>query len=136
MSNSPVKVYIIEDDRSVASAYAGLMRSAKMEPQTFATVEDFLSAEFSDQNACVVSGVQLPGKSGLELPELLRQAGYRLPVIFVTAHDLVEIRETAQRVGASGFFVKPVDDQELLDAIVLSTKEQQGLLVTGSLADF
>jgi FixJ family two-component response regulator len=117
MSKPPVQVYIVEDEPSVATAYARLVRSAKMQPRTFASVEDFMSADFSDDNACVVSDVQFPGKSGLELPVLLGRAGHHLPVIFVTAHDTAETRDLAHRFGASGYFRKPVDDQALLDAI-------------------
>ena len=76
-----------------------------------------MRAEVSDENACVVSDVQFPGKCGLELPVLLGRAGHTLPVIFVTAHDTAETRDLAQRFGAAAYFRKPVDDQALLDAI-------------------
>lgn len=76
-----------------------------------------MRSDFEDENACVVSDVQFPGKSGLELPVLLGRAGHRLPVVFVTAHDTPETRDLAMRFGAAGYFRKPVDDQALLDAI-------------------
>jgi len=117
MPNQPILVYIVDDEPSVCTAYARLVRSAKMEPRTFGSVEDLMQAEFTDENACVVSDVQFPGKSGLELPEMLGRAGHRLPVIFVTAHDTEETRERAQRAGAAAYFCKPVDDHALLDAI-------------------
>ena len=117
MPLSPIQVYIVDDEPSVCIAYARLVRSAKMQPQTFASVEDFLRAEVKDKNACVVSDVQFPGRSGLELPALLGRAGHHLPVIFVTAHDSPETRGLAQRSGAVAYFSKPVDDQALLDAI-------------------
>src|SRR4029434_365286 len=103
MPSSPIQVYIVEDEPSVCTAYARLVRSAKMEPRTFASVEDFLRSEFSDHNACVVADVQFPGKSGLELPVLLGRAGRYVPVIFVTAHDTPETRDLAQRLGAAGY---------------------------------
>lgn len=117
MPNGPIQVYIVDDEPSVCTAYARLVRSAKMQPRTFASVEDFVRAEFSDVNACVVSDVQMPGTSGLELPGLLARAGRCLPVIFVTAHDTPEIRDRAHSLGAAAYFRKPVDDQALLDAI-------------------
>ncbi len=117
MPNSPIQVYIVDDEPSICTAYARLVHSAKMQARTFASVEDFIRAEFTDENACVVSDVQFPGKSGLELPVLLGRAGHTLPVIFVTAHDTSETRDLAQRFGAAAYFRKPVDDQALLDAI-------------------
>lgn len=124
MPHSSILVYIVDDEPSICTAYARLARSAKMQPRTFASVEEFLRADFSDENACVVSDVQFPGKSGLELPVMLGRAGHHLPVIFVTAHDTPETRHLAQRFGAAGYFRKPVDDQALLDAILWAVNSQ------------
>ncbi|HEY5705316.1 MAG TPA: response regulator [Terrimicrobiaceae bacterium] len=117
MRNSPVQVYIVDDEPSVCTAYARLVRSARMRPRTFESVEEFLRADLSDENACVISDVRMSGASGLELPVLLARAGRHLPVIFVTAHDTRETRDIAQRAGAAAYFRKPVDDQALLDAV-------------------
>lgn len=117
MPTAPIQVYVVDDEPSVCSAYARLLRSARMQPRTFASVEDFVRADFSDINACVICDVQMPGISGLELPALLSRTGHRLPVIFVTARDTPETRNAAHRAGAAAYFRKPVDDQALLDAI-------------------
>lgn len=98
-------------------AYARLMRSAGLLPRTFASVEEFLDAEWTSHAACVVADVRMPGVSGLDLPGLLQRHRRSVPVIFVTAHDTEETRILASRVGAAGYFRKPVDDQALLDAI-------------------
>ena len=117
MPNRPVQIYIVDDEPSIRTAYTRLARSAKMEARAFASVEEFLAAQVSDVNACVICDVALPGISGIELPALLAGAGRRLPVIFVTAYDTPETRGEAQRAGAAAYFRKPVDDQALLDAI-------------------
>ncbi|EDY20859.1 response regulator receiver protein [Chthoniobacter flavus Ellin428] len=125
MSAVLAQIYIIDDEASVCTAYARLIRSAKMHPQMFASVEDFLRSEFTDENACVISDIQMPGISGIELPALLLKAGHKLPVIFVTAHDTPEARELAQTAGGAAYFRKPVDSQALLDAIEWSLRGQR-----------
>lgn len=117
MFNQPIQIYIVDDEATVCTAYARLVRSAKMEARTFLSVEEFLKADVPDLNACLICDVAMPGKSGLELPGLLASAGRRIPVIFVTAYDTPQNRTLAQQAGASAFFRKPVDDQALLDAI-------------------
>lgn len=117
MPKPPIRVYFVDDEPSVCTAYARLVRSARMQSRSFSSVEDLLGAELSDENACVVSDIQFPGSSGLDLPALLTRAGHHLPVIFVTAHDTAENRERAHDAGATGYFRKPVDAQALLDAI-------------------
>ncbi|HUB68236.1 MAG TPA: response regulator [Candidatus Methylacidiphilales bacterium] len=118
MPPSPIQVYVVDDEPSVCIAYARLLRSAKMQPRTFSSVEELLQADISRHNACVISDVRMPGASGFTLPALLAQAGYRLPVILVTAFDTPSMRDLAQQAGAAAYFRKPVDDQALLDAIV------------------
>jgi FixJ family two-component response regulator len=120
MANPAFQIYIIDDESSVSEAYARLVRSAKMLPRTFASVDEFMRTALVDANACVISDVRMPGTSGLELPCLLTRAGRTLPVILVTAHDTQEVRDHARRVGAAAYFRKPVDDQALLDAITLA----------------
>ena len=56
----------------------------------------------------------MPGMSGLEVQEWLAQAGNDLPIIFITAHDEVGVRERALALGAVAFLRKPFDD-ELFD---------------------
>lgn len=116
----PIQVYIIDDEPSVCTAYSRLVRSAKMQSQAFASVDDFLHSDIADGKACVVSDIQMPGTSGLELPALLSRMGRKMPVIFVTAHDTPETRDLAQHAGAAAYFRKPVDSQALLDAIAWS----------------
>lgn len=117
MSPPQIAVYIVDDEPSICTAYARLIRSAQMHPRTYACVEDLLRSDLHDDNACVVTDVQFPGISGLDLPHLLETAGLRIPVIFVTAHDTQETRDMAQQAGAAAYFRKPVDAQALLDAI-------------------
>ena len=51
MPNLPGQVYIADDEPSIRSAYARLVRSAKMQPRTFDSVEEFAGADFYDENA-------------------------------------------------------------------------------------
>jgi FixJ family two-component response regulator len=124
MPTASVQVYIVDDEPTICTAYARLMRSARMRARTFASVQDFLRSEISAEHACVICDVQMPGLGGLELPALLAEAGQKIPVIFVTAHDTPETRELAQQTGAAGYFRKPVDDQALLDAITWAVRCQ------------
>lgn len=117
MLKKPISVYVVDDEPSVCTAYARLLRSAKMQPRTFASVEEFMQADLSDEYACVISDVRMHGGGGLELIRMLTEAGLRWPVILVTAYDTAETRELARQAGAAAYFRKPVDDQALLDAI-------------------
>lgn len=60
----------------------------------------------------------MPGLSGLDLMERLRRQGCNIPVIVVSAYDDDHTRRLAFKLGAAAFFLKPVDDMELIDAIM------------------
>jgi FixJ family two-component response regulator len=112
MPNLPIQVYVVDAAPSLRTAYERLLRSAKMEPRTFASVEDFMRSDFSDENACVIAD-----SSGIELPGLLARAGHHLPVVLVTGQNTSETRDRARREGVAAYFCRPIDDQAMLDAI-------------------
>ena len=95
-----------------------LFRSVGWSCQRFASVDDFLATPGPSQSGCVISDIRMPGRSALDLPASLVDSRCSMPVIFITADDTPEHRAAAKRVGAAGYFRKPVDDQALLDVIV------------------
>jgi FixJ family two-component response regulator len=61
--------------------------------------------------------VQMPGLNGLEVQERLAQNAGWLPVIFITAHDVVGVRERALAAGAVALLRKPFDDELLISTV-------------------
>lgn len=117
MKAKQATVYVIDDDDSVRQALSRLLRSAGLEVRAFNSASAFLKAECRPENACVVADVWMEGMSGLQLQHKLKRAGSPLRFIFVTAQDTEETRAEAIHAGGAAFFLKPVDDQALLDAI-------------------
>lgn len=113
----PAIIYLIDDDTSMQRAFTRLMRSAGLDSVAFASVDEFLGADFRRERACVVADVHMPGISALDLPTELRKRGLALPVIFITADYSDETRERIRQAGGCSFFRKPIDDQALLDTI-------------------
>ena len=61
--------------------------------------------------------VQLPGLSGLDLQQELAKGGIQIPIIFITGHGDIPMSVRAMKAGALEFLTKPVNDEDLLDAI-------------------
>jgi FixJ family two-component response regulator len=110
-------VFVLDDDLSVREALRSLIRSVGLRCETFATAAEFLRYPRSDEPACLVLDVQLPGGSGLDLPTELRRNGADLPIIFITGHGTIPMSVRAMKAGALEFLTKPFSEQELLDAI-------------------
>jgi FixJ family two-component response regulator len=110
-------VFILDDDLSVREALRSLIRSVGLRCETFATTAEFLRYPRTDEPACLVLDVQLPGGSGLDLPTELRRNGADLPIIFITGHGTIPMSVRAMKAGALEFLTKPFSEPELLDAI-------------------
>ena len=114
-------ISIVDDDDSVRTAMGRLVRSLGYNSSEFASAEAFLASPWLAETACLIADVQMPGMSGLDLQDALREQGNLLPIIFITAFPTDTIRKRAQAAGAVGFFGKPVDVQNLilsLDAVL------------------
>ena len=61
--------------------------------------------------------LQLPGLSGLDLQKELVKAGIRIPIIFVTGHGDIPTSVRAMKAAALQFLTKPINYEDLLDAI-------------------
>jgi FixJ family two-component response regulator len=117
MTSNETTIYIVDDDPSIRTSLARLMRSVDLRAETFSSAQEFLERRPLDEPACMVLDIKMPGQTGLELQQELAAEGFDLPIIFLTGHGNVPVSVTAMKGGALDFLEKPVDDQDLLDAI-------------------
>ncbi len=110
-------VFIVEDDAAVRDSLGLLLGLQGFRTQAFGCAEDFLRVYQPSWAGCLLLDVRMPGMSGLELQESLRQQSLALPVIIMTAHGDIATVRTALRSGAVDFLEKPVDPDALLGAI-------------------
>src|SRR5262244_15966 len=117
MNDKKELVFVVDDDSSVRESLKNLIRSAGLSVQTFASAQEFLASPRPDVPSCLVLDVQLPGLSGLDLQQELAKAGIQIPIIFITGHGDIPTSVRAMKAGALEFLTKPVNDEDLLDAI-------------------
>jgi FixJ family two-component response regulator len=125
MKPSLNRVFVVEDDPSMRNALKNLLRSVGLEPQLFATAQEFLDAKRPDLPSCLILDVRLPGLSGLDLQRELSTANIHIPIIFVTGHGDIPMSVRAMKAGAVEFLTKPFRDQDLLDAIQVSLAQDR-----------
>lgn len=110
-------IYVIDDDQSVREALSSLFRSVGYRVQLFGSTSEFVGAEYSDANSCLVLDVRLPGLSGLDLQGHLNREQISIPIIFMTGHGDIPMSVRAMKAGAIDFLAKPFRDQDMLDAV-------------------
>jgi len=110
-------VFVVDDDANVRTSIQGLLKSAGLRSECFYTAEQFLQRKPSKGPSCLILDVSLPGMSGLDFQQKLRNAGLQIPVIFVTGYGDIPMTVKAMKSGAVEFLTKPFEDQDLLDAV-------------------
>jgi FixJ family two-component response regulator len=117
MSPEPSTVFVVDDEPSVREALNNLMRSVGLHVLLFGSAQEFLRTPKPDGPACLVLDVRMPGLGGLDCQQQLADAGFHMPVIFISGHGDIPMSVRAMKAGAVDFLAKPFRDQDLLDAI-------------------
>jgi FixJ family two-component response regulator len=117
IAGDAMMISVVDDDRLVCKATTSLLDAFGYETAGFASAEDFLKSDALDHTACLISDVNMPGLSGLDLQRELIAQGRRLPIIFVTGSTEERTRARALEAGAFGVLTKPFRPERLIEAI-------------------
>jgi FixJ family two-component response regulator len=121
-------ISVVEDDQPFRESMRKLMASLGYTVEAFPSAADFLASPLLPATACLVTDVQMPGMTGVELYRHLVDAGHRIPTILVTAYPDEMTRNRAFKDGVVCYLSKPVDDDHLercLRSALDSSKPQQ-----------
>ena len=108
-------ISIIDDDRSVREAVKCLIRSIGYDAVTFASAEEYLESKSVHDTECVITDLQMPGMTGIDLHRHLIDAGHAIPTILLTAYVDDRSRKFDERVIC--YLRKPVDETRLLQCL-------------------
>ena len=125
----PAMVAVVDDDEAVRISLVRLLAVAGYDARAFDTGMALLEAPEASEADCVVTDLQLPGVSGLELQKALVARGLNVPMVFVTAFGTVPVSVEAMRGGAVDFLEKPADPASLLDAVERAVAQRAALAV-------
>jgi FixJ family two-component response regulator len=111
------KVFVIDDDKEILSAYSLLLKSAGYKVECFNGIDQFLERENYNGAGCILLDVFLGDRTGLELQEEIESKFECLPIVFITGHGNIPMSVEAIKKGAVNFLQKPVDEKDLFSAM-------------------
>jgi FixJ family two-component response regulator len=113
-------IAVVDDEESVRKAVVRVLRASGFSACGFSSGPEFLTSWHFDRPDCLVLDLQMPVCSGAEVQQALKTAGAQFPIVIVTAHDAVSLREQCLRDGAVAYLYKPLDVHVLVQAVTLA----------------
>jgi FixJ family two-component response regulator len=110
-------ISIIDDDRSIREAVRSLIRSLGYEALAFSSAEEYLRSDRVADSECVITDLQMPGMTGIDLQRRLSERGYRKPVILMSALSAEEAGAHATDAVSCRFLRKPFSDERLIECL-------------------
>jgi FixJ family two-component response regulator len=117
VTRSTPLIAVVDDEEAVRRALERLIRSARLDAETFPTGDEFLETLPEHRPDCVVLDLHMPKVDGFHVQSWLARARLRIPVIVITGHDSPETQARVMKGGAFAYLRKPVDGDALLDVI-------------------
>jgi two-component system response regulator FixJ len=119
-------VHVIDDDEALRDSLTFLLRTARLDVQSYPSAAAFLEALPQANLSCVITDVRMPGMSGIDLLRRLRERKISVPVIVITGHGDIPLAVEAMRIGAIDFLEKPFDDEVLIASVTAALKQKEG----------
>ncbi|EJN16447.1 response regulator [Pseudomonas sp. GM79] len=117
-------IAIVDDDDSVRKALESLLRSSGYKVQTYCSALEFLNTNGPAQTHCLISDIQMPGMSGLELHKQLVAMGFHIPTVFITAYPEALPAPGTNTPALIACLPKPCDANKLLNYIETALLQQ------------
>jgi FixJ family two-component response regulator len=117
MMETGLRVFAVDDDPGVLRALERMLRVNNIAVEGFTSPATFLERPPYEGIACLLLDLKMPGLTGLDVQGEMSRKGIQMPIVFLSAEGDVPSTARAMREGAIDFLVKPVDEQQLLDAL-------------------
>lgn len=110
-------LYLVDDDQAVLDSLGFMLESCDLALTCFDDGERFLAEVNLSLPACLILDCRMPGLSGPELQQRLKEAQSPIAILFLTGHGDVPLAVESLKQGAVDFLQKPVQLAPLLGAI-------------------
>ena len=125
-------IAVIENDPFVRASIRRLMRSFGYTVEAFQSASDFLAFPRLDETACLITDINMPEMTGVELFRRLLETGRQIPTILITAYPDDAVRTRALADGVLCYLKKPFDEDVLLRCVHLPRLFKLALALQGT----
>lgn len=116
-SDKKITIHLIEDDVSQRDSIESLLAFKGFITKSYSTAKDFLQTLPFERPAIVITDIQLPDISGVDLHRMLLEKNINPPIIFISGEASIQESIDAMKQGAIEFLVKPFEIDTLIAAV-------------------
>ena len=117
-------VLVVDDDEKICWAFEQFLESEGFAPSIANNAEEGLRKIHAEQPDVIFLDVRLPGMSGLDALEQIKELQSNAAVVIMTAYDDVETTIEAMRLHAFDFLSKPIDLEAVKAVLERASKTQ------------
>jgi FixJ family two-component response regulator len=111
-------IFLIDDDESMRTVLKGMLEFLGFQVYVYASAIEFLKISMKAAPAVIITDMQMPDMSGVELQAELLKRGRQIPIIFISGESTLPETISAMKQGAIEFLLKPFERDQLLSAVV------------------
>jgi FixJ family two-component response regulator len=111
-------VAVIDDNLGILGAMSRLLSAFGYATELYASAEEFHDVAMRTEAICLIVDIQLGESCGIEFAQQLANAGFTMPIIFMTADDNESVKRRAMELGCRAFLRKPFSADALIGALV------------------
>tara|TARA_B100001094_G_C18147505_1_gene781677 strand:+ start:811 stop:1173 length:363 start_codon:yes stop_codon:yes gene_type:complete len=112
------KVMIVDDSRTIRQQVSFTLSKGGYEVvEAEDGIEGLSKLDENPDTAMIISDVNMPNMSGLEMAEKMKEKGVNIPIVMLTTEGASDLIERAKAAGAKGWLVKPFKPEQLVAAV-------------------
>ena len=111
-------IFLIDDDESMRTVLKGMLEFLGFQVHVYVSAVEFLKVSMKAAPAVIITDMQMPDMSGVELQAELLKRGRQIPIIFISGESTLPETISAMKQGAIEFLLKPFERDQLLSAVV------------------
>ena len=107
------KILVVEDDKELNRTVCSFLNHSGYEATGCLNANEAYDALYESTFDLIVSDIMMPGVSGFEFAQSVREQNEDIPILFMTARDDIASKQRGFRIGVDDYMVKPIDLDEL-----------------------
>lgn len=123
--NNTYKILVVDDERPIRELISQIVKREGYECQTASGVDEALEALKEDEFALVISDINMPGKTGIDLLNHIIKTYTDLAVVMATAVDDRKVAIHTLEQGAYAYIIKPFARNELLISVANAIRRRE-----------